>query len=570
MDLFVFICYSNPAKVVVGERNVADGEAKLLESSKGRTVPLNPPASATLGDSGDSINKLFDEGNGVEQERSTETGDDVLEETIATDRLREDFHAATSDIGGKSLATLRGLNPKDSFVFEVNLQARPLVARSSIANAPRVTDVATTTIVVDVSSVSPSRFRVVSRRSAFVGEAKKNVASTSKFVEPTTSFDSFYDIVLHCLPFSPNCVQWTMTSIKFNVGAARQMCLGAESLRQKAIRLREQVSDLEAADAIKGDELRDLKEMNVVFEGEKDLLSERVTTLESVTTLKETEVVSLESERGGLVNQMSSLESASELFKQQIKAMQDEQATALRNRVMVLDAQLLEMAAHLEEDFYPRFLVTISGRQWILTHGLKIILLKCLRSSEYCHALGQAIGCAINKGIQDGLKAGVDHGKAGRDLSVIEAFDPSTKSKYIDVVNALGAVDFSLLTELESKKDASMVDLMDSLYLEGPLAEIPGAEDLQPSSKQLMLPIHRTKDNEKRLSLTDAMVRLVEPLSSRSLTSEASTSAAPATADPITTLSMTFVPFGVVTPLSVPDYQVLDMEPHDGDLSSTA
>ncbi|GJR39858.1 hypothetical protein Tco_1215542 [Tanacetum coccineum] len=250
---------------------------------------------------------------------------------------------------------------------------------------------------------------------------------------------------------------------EFNVGAARQMCLGAEkdveiahlrsllSLKEfeaaEAIRLCEQVSDVEAVAAVKGDELRGLKEMNFVLEGEKDLLSERVKTLESVTALKETKVVSLEFERGGLVNQISSLESVFELFKQQMEAMQDEQATALHNRVMELDAQLLEMVAHLEEELYPCFLVTISGRRWILTHGLKL----------------------------------VDHGKAGRDLSVIEAYDPSTESKYIDAVNALGAVDFSLLTELEFKKDASMVDLMDSLRLEGPLAEIPGAKDLQPS-----------------------------------------------------------------------------------------
>nr|GEZ10529.1 hypothetical protein [Tanacetum cinerariifolium] len=83
---------------------------------------------------------------------------------------------------------------------------------------------------------------------------------------------------------------------------------------------------------------------------------------------------------------------------------------------------------------------------------------------------------------QDGLKAWVDHGKAGNDLFVIEAYDPFAKAKYINIVNALGTVDFSLLSELRSKKDASMVDLMDSLCLEGPLAEIPRAEDLQPSS----------------------------------------------------------------------------------------
>ncbi|GJX01944.1 hypothetical protein Tco_0185857 [Tanacetum coccineum] len=282
-----------------------------------------------------------------------------------------------------------------------------------------------------------------------------------------------------------------------------------ESEAAEAIRLREQVSVVEVVDAVKGNELRDLKEMNFALEGEKYILSEKVTTLESVTALKETEVasliaqvaqltfdlsgsqfscdelnskvVSLEYERGGLVNQISSLESTFELFKQQMEAMQDEQAIASRNRVMELDAQLLEIAAHLAEEFYPRFFITISRRRWILTHGLKLVLLKCLQSSEYYRALGQAIGCAANKGIQDGLKAGVDHGKARRDLSVIEAYDPFAESKYIDAVNALGAVDFSLLTELESKKDASMVDLMDSLRLEGPLAEIPEAEDLQPS-----------------------------------------------------------------------------------------
>ncbi|GKC90422.1 hypothetical protein Tco_1151071 [Tanacetum coccineum] len=73
------------------------------------------------------------------------------------------------------------------------------------------------------------------------------------------------------------------------------------------------------------------------------------------------------------------------------------------NRVAELDAQLLEMAAHLGEEFYPCFLTAIFGRQWILTHGLKLVLLKCLQSSEYLQALGQAIGCAINKGIRDGL-----------------------------------------------------------------------------------------------------------------------------------------------------------------------
>ncbi|GKE02651.1 hypothetical protein Tco_1390634, partial [Tanacetum coccineum] len=177
-----------------------------------------------------------------------------------------------------------------------------------------------------------------------------------------------------------------------------------EAEAAEAIRLRGQLSVVEAADAAKGNELRDLKERNFALEGEKDVLSEKVTTLESVTALKETELASLTAQVAQLTSELSgfqlsrdelsskvaSLESerdrladqsAFELFKGRMEAMQDEQAMVLGNRVAELDAQLLEMAAHLDEEFYPRFLTAISGRRWILTHGLKLVLLKCLQSS---------------------------------------------------------------------------------------------------------------------------------------------------------------------------------------------
>ncbi|GKG57226.1 hypothetical protein Tco_0584652, partial [Tanacetum coccineum] len=71
---------------------------------------------------------------------------------------------------------------------------------------------------------------------------------------------------------------------------------------------------------------------------------------------------------------------------------------------------------------------------------------------------------------------------------------------------------------------------------------------------------------EKHLSLVDVIVPLAEPLSPKSLTGKANTSAILATAKPITTLSTTFAYSGVVPPLSVFDYHVLDAEPHNEDL----
>ncbi|GJR87331.1 hypothetical protein Tco_0211342 [Tanacetum coccineum] len=141
--------------------------------------------------------------------------------------------------------------------------------------------------------------------------------------------------------------------------------------------------------------------------------------------------------------------------------------------------------------------------------------------------------------MQDGLVAGIEHGKAGRALSDVAAYNPSADADYVVAVSALRDVDFSLLTLLASQKDASIADIMDYLHLEGPAAETPDAGGLQPSHEQLMLPIHRRKDNvrikgdakARHLSLSDAMVPLIEPLSSKNLLGEASTSRVPVTAD---------------------------------------
>ncbi|GJU89518.1 hypothetical protein Tco_1301941 [Tanacetum coccineum] len=630
MDLFTFIRYSDPTKVRIKERDLAKREVKLLKMTEGRTVSLDPPVTTALGDSDDSINKLFDEGDNAGQEHSVERDDDVLEETIAKDvsevavektkkskqkrktagdasastfppkRLREDYHVATSITGRKSLATIRSLIPKGSCVSSriaepqddrltdsvsgLNLRTCPpskryvislddshysdsrskvnFFARPAVVDTPVMTIAVTTTFVVDTSVVQVSKDKVrfgnleTFRDSASAGEANVNVASSSKLNEPVTSSNYFYasqDLDSKTL-YNIYIPKWKVTNDSVLDDPTTNVSRSGKTEAAEAIHLRSQLSIVEAANAAKSTEVRDLKERNFALEGEKDALSENVATLESMTTSKETElasltaqvaqltsdlsgfqlsrdelsskVVFLESERDRLVDQSSLLESAFELFKERMKAMQDEKAKVLGNRVAELDAQLLEMAAHLDEEFYPHFLTTISRRRWILTHGLKL----------------------------DGLKAWVDDGKVGRDLSMIKAYNPFAEAKYIDVVNALSTVDFSLLSELKSKKDASMVDLMDSLHLEGPLAEIPRAKDLV-----------RGEIKEKRLSLTDVMFPLAEPLSLKSLIGEDSKSATPVTTEPITTVSTTFTSFEVVHPLLISNDQALDTEPNDTD-----
>ncbi|GKB28148.1 hypothetical protein Tco_0867549 [Tanacetum coccineum] len=321
-----------------------------------------------------------------------------------------------------------------------------------------------------------------------------------------------------------------------------------EAEATEAIRLRGQIVVVEAAEAAQASEL------NAVLEGQ-------VAALESAAVVKNTELessnaqiakltqdlsnlqlsynelsikaASLEFDKDKLIDQVSQLEGTCselrdevmgyKLFKEQIEAVQDVQVKVLSDRVAELDANLMGMALHLDEEFCPRYLA----------------------------ALGGAIGHVIDKGMQVGLAAGIDHGKAGRDLTDVVAYDPSGR------------------------------------LIICPAAETLEAIQLQPSPKQLMLPIYlledqvvigetslsfsldvanarvqrlKRNDASEQLSIYDALVPLIEPRSVENLVGEASTFRVSATAT-TTALSTTFIQASTVPPVLVTDHEVSDVGP---------
>nr|GEW17652.1 hypothetical protein [Tanacetum cinerariifolium] len=456
-------------------RELMKREVGLLKMTEGCNVPLSPPANTNPEESGDSIEKLFDD---ADQEHAVEKSDDVLEETIAKDASE----SLLPNTGGKSLAALCGVvldssaipngatkpliaasvapvsdgGPLDS-VSRPNLRTCPPHVRSLATDASVVTIAVTTTVDADVVA----------------GLKAKDVSKYFKNVGDSTSAEGSLDTeTMHRV----NIPRWKLTND--STLDDPYVCLGVEVMMRAKHNLER-----------KG-KLEDKCAEYTTLLSEKDVM---IAHLNSLLSLKETEllrdklnskVASIKSKRDCLVAQKSSLESAFELFKERIKALHDEQAKDL--------------------------------------------------------------------GIQDGLKAGIDHGKVRRDLSVVEAYNPSTEKKYVDAMNALGAIDFSLLFELELKRYSSIVDLIDSLSLEGALAEIPRVEDMHPSSKQLMLPIHRPEYNVvfTKTSLS----------SSLEIVNLRVTSAAP-----ITTLSTTFASSVVIPPSLVVSDQVLDAKPHSKD-----
>ncbi|GJS98900.1 hypothetical protein Tco_0820070 [Tanacetum coccineum] len=214
---------------------------------------------------------------------------------------------------------------------------------------------------------------------------------------------------------------------------------------------------------------------------------------------------------------------------------QDAQLKVVNDKVAKLDADLVEMACHLEENYYPYLLTTISGRRWLLTYGLKLVFIKCLNSSEYLMALEAAISHAIEQGMQSGLTARIDHGKEGRNLADVVAYNPAAEANFNSVLQ--------------------------KLHEEGPLADAPGMSDLQPNVEQLKI---KANIMAEQSGLLGVWTPLSEPLFPQNLTGADRTSdSVPAAIATTTALSTTFASASSIPPITVYDYKIVHADGQD-------
>ncbi|GJV37756.1 hypothetical protein Tco_1410233 [Tanacetum coccineum] len=122
-----------------------------------------------------------------------------------------------------------------------------------------------------------------------------------------------------------------------------------------------------------------------------------------------------------------------------------------------IDVDFTRCCMHFHDSFHPHLLNVIAGRRWLLVHGMRLLMAKCLNSSEYMEALRNDFGRVIEKGMQEGLAAGYEQ-------------------------------------ELPAKRDASTLDVMDLLCLDDVVAEVLGMTGIQPDVSQLMAPVCRKQD----------------------------------------------------------------------------
>nr|GEY44407.1 ribonuclease H-like domain-containing protein [Tanacetum cinerariifolium] len=334
-----------------------------------------------------------------------------------------------------------------------------------------------------------------------------------------------------------------------------------ETEAAEVIHLCDRVSTSEVMKKKHVSEIDALKQKNVAFKNKKGSLDGKVVELQSLVSTKDLKLKELnmhELEVTCCCERLSGYENLTDWLEE----FQDAQLKVVNDKVAKLNADLAKMACHLEEKFYPHLLTTISGQRWLLTHRLKLVLVKCLNSSKYLTTFGAAISRSIKKRMQDGLAARIDHGREGTSLTDVAAYNPSAESDFNSALQELCKLDYPLLSKLKSHKDASVEDIMNLLRLKGPHVDASGIGALHPDIEKLKVPIRRSEDQIKenivaeRSALLNVWTPLSESLSVQNLIGDASTSASvPATTT--MTLSTTFASASSIPPNIVDDYEIV-------------
>ncbi|GJV09046.1 hypothetical protein Tco_1346702 [Tanacetum coccineum] len=161
-------------------------------------------------------------------------------------------------------------------------------------------------------------------------------------------------------------------------------------------------------------------------------------------------------------------------------------------RCTEMDARLDALSIDFDEELYPHMLTAIVGRRWVIGHGLRLAVMKCVESTKLRQAFTNVVSAGIAKGMSEGLKYGVEHGKAGLELTTEEANDPEVDSKYVAALHDLKDLNYPLIDQLEQLKDAPLDVILASLYLDSDTSEDSPQfiRDLRPSSSQLKIPVY--------------------------------------------------------------------------------
>ncbi|GKD73869.1 hypothetical protein Tco_1332151 [Tanacetum coccineum] len=172
-----------------------------------------------------------------------------------------------------------------------------------------------------------------------------------------------------------------------------------------------------------------------------------------------------------LFQQVSTLQpqvTGEEQIKADFEEFKKHEDDKVERRCAEIDARLDALSIDFDEELYPHMLTAIAGRRWVIGHGLPLAVMKCVESTYLRQAFANVVSVGIAKGMSEGLKHRVEHGKVQLDLEVIKAYDPGADTKYVGALHAQKDVKYPLIDHLEKLKDAPIDLIMMSLHVRDP------------------------------------------------------------------------------------------------------
>ncbi|GJW83673.1 hypothetical protein Tco_0156818 [Tanacetum coccineum] len=330
----------------------------------------------------------------------------------------------------------------------------------------------------------PERDIAQSSKGAAIAEdpdSEKSTSSTSLAGSPGGIYQPGWGVTNNCRLDTPDICQEVVDHIvlpgyfselhhmpndaflnQHNINLARQVAMGSQlRLRfEQEVRLlkkaRAQVARRDEKIQAREEEIKRLdKEVDALkaVEMEAEVDMKKATEAKNVELAKELE--SLREEK---------IKAAFEEFKRY----EDDK---VEQRCAEMDARLDKLSIDFNEELYPHMLTAIAGRRWVIGYGMRLAVMKCAESPEIRQPFADVVSAGIAKGISEGLQYGIEHGKAGRDLGDVEAYDPEANNKLVKALQDLKDLKYPIVDQLEGLKD-SLIDLiMASLHLESDTGE---------------------------------------------------------------------------------------------------
>nr|GEW25774.1 hypothetical protein [Tanacetum cinerariifolium] len=481
----------NPTKVKTRTRPRAAHEVSLLTATASRIIDMGDTAVA-----GDEVTTDAIPESGLEKEvasigtvvnkRHHKRGNEGAEANAPPKVLRKDHvtsRPSQSTLRGKSLAAM-GIKA-DSIVFAPATQETPVNAKGVSDPDP---------LSYAKSRPIPEQDIAQSSRKTLVAEdldSEKSTSITSMVGSTGSIYQPGWGVTNNCCLDTPAMCQdvvdhivppWYFLELRhlpnddflsqYNINLARQVAMGSQMrlrLKQEAKLLKKAVAQVARQDQRIEAREKHIKNLEALLEAEADMKG--AAKAKNVEFAKE-----LESLRA----QIMSKERIKAVFEE-FKKYEDDR---VNSRCVEMDARLDALSIDFDEELYPHMLTAITGRRWVIEHGLRLTVMKCSESTKLRQVFTDVVSARIAKGMSEGLKHRVEHGKAKVDLAAIEAYDPEADIKFVMALHALKDLKYPLVDQLEKLKDSPIDVIMASLFLKSDSREDAPQWicDLRPSS----------------------------------------------------------------------------------------